>query len=292
MGVYDLVAVRRDVGLARREPGRLEPRRRRRPGTGPRPVRRSESSQLFPRAAAVRQLGQRALRDQLAILDPQSILHLRNLDFSFVQPLLKGFGRPATEYGSRSPATRTRSRGHLFLQQVISTLQRVEDAYWRLVEARYQQRVAEESLPARSGAAPEQPDPRRRRHAGAARAGVERGRDRDARGGDHPRARRVGDAEDQMRWLLNLVDGDALGKRVVPETEASMAPVSIDLGPGARRPRWRRAPSSRSSARASAARRSTPRSIGRSSSRASTCGPPTASTASAATSSCATTTAR
>jgi outer membrane protein TolC len=163
---------------------------------------------------------------QFSILNPS---FTSGMDFSFAQPLLRGFGRPATEYGLEIARNSDVISRDLFLQQVISTLQRVENAYWGLVEARYQQRVAEESLQL---AQELHQNNQTRVDVGtlaplelvSSEAGIA------TREEEIIRARAaVADAEDQLRWLLNLVAGDLWDKRVVPETEASMAPVSIDL---------------------------------------------------------------
>ena len=163
---------------------------------------------------------------QFSILNPS---FSSGLDFSIQQPLLKGFGRPTTEYGIEIARNSDAISGELFVQQVITTLQRVEDAYWSLVEARYQQRVAEESLKL---AQELHQNNRTRVDVGtlaplelvSSEAGIA------TREEEIIRARAVvADAEDQLRWLLNLVAGELWAKRIVPETEAATPAVGIDL---------------------------------------------------------------
>lgn len=163
---------------------------------------------------------------QFAILNPS---FSSGLDLTFEQPLLKGFGRSATEYGIEIARNSDQIAGQLFLQQVISTLQRVEDAYWTLVEARYQLVVAEESLKL---AQELHQNNKTRVEVGtlaplelvSSEAGIA------TREEDIIRARAaVAAAEDQIRWLLNLVEAEHYAKTIVPETEAAIPPVAIDL---------------------------------------------------------------
>jgi outer membrane protein len=170
--------------------------------------------------------GRYETNSEFAFLNPS---YSSNLDLSFVQPLLKGFGRPATEYGIELARNTDTVAGQLFVQQVISTLQRVEDAYWNLVEARYQLVVAEESLKL---AQELHQNNKTRVEVGtlaplelvSSEAGIA------TREEEIIRARAVvADAEDQIRWLLNLVEAVHYSKEIVPETEAAIPPVTIDL---------------------------------------------------------------
>lgn len=186
-------------------------------------------SQLFPTGGSgtVNWVnGRYETNSEFAFLNPS---YSSNLDFSFVQPLLKGFGRPATEYGIELARNTDEIAGQLFVQQVISTLQRVEDAYWNLVEARYQLVVAVESLKL---AQELHQNNKTRVEVGtlaplelvSSEAGIA------TREEEIIRARAVvADAEDQIRWLLNLVEGVHYSKEIVPETEAAIPPVAIDL---------------------------------------------------------------
>lgn len=186
--------------------------------------------QLFPSggsASANWANGRFETNSQFAILNPS---FSSGLDISFEQPLLKGFGRTATEYGIQIARNSDQIAGQLFLQQVISTLQRVEDGYWSLVEARYQLVVAEESLKL---AQELHQNNQTRVEVGtlaplelvSSEAGIA------TRQEEIIRARAlVADAEDQIRWLLNLVEAGHYSKAIVPETEAAIPPVGIDLG--------------------------------------------------------------
>ena len=64
----------------------------------------------------------------------------------FEQPLLRGFGRLATERPILLARLGAGTSRELFEQRVATVLQQVEDAYWNLVESREQLVVARESL--------------------------------------------------------------------------------------------------------------------------------------------------
>lgn len=68
------------------------------------------------------------------------------LDFSFTQPLLRNFGRLATERDIIIARTNSRVGGEDFERQVTLTVQQVVNAYWNLVGAREQLGVARQSL--------------------------------------------------------------------------------------------------------------------------------------------------
>jgi outer membrane protein len=67
-------------------------------------------------------------------------------DLTLTQPLLRNFGRLATERGIRIAQLNSGISREVFEQEVASTLQQVENTYWNLVEARQQVEVARESL--------------------------------------------------------------------------------------------------------------------------------------------------
>ncbi len=69
-----------------------------------------------------------------------------NLDLSFTQPLLRGFGREVTRNGIMVARNTSAISRETFKSQVEAVVQQVSDRYWLLVEAREQLEVAEESL--------------------------------------------------------------------------------------------------------------------------------------------------
>lgn len=69
-----------------------------------------------------------------------------DLTFSYAQPLLRNFGRIATERGILLAKLDDRISRETFELQVTQTIQDVVNAYWNLVGAREQLAVAEESL--------------------------------------------------------------------------------------------------------------------------------------------------
>lgn len=74
------------------------------------------------------------------------INYSNNGSFTFNQPLLRGFGRLATERNLLLARTNSQISRQEFERQTEDILRQVDDAYWNLVESREQVRVAEESL--------------------------------------------------------------------------------------------------------------------------------------------------
>ena len=69
-----------------------------------------------------------------------------DLDFIYTQPLLRNLGRTVTERGIKIARINSDISRETFEQQVATTLQLVENAYWDLVQARKEVEVAQESL--------------------------------------------------------------------------------------------------------------------------------------------------
>ncbi len=69
-----------------------------------------------------------------------------DLDLSFSQPLLRNFGRTATDQAILIARTNSAISREDFQTQVEGIVQQIADSYWRLVEAREQLKVAQESL--------------------------------------------------------------------------------------------------------------------------------------------------
>jgi outer membrane protein len=74
------------------------------------------------------------------------INYSNNGSFTFNQPLLRDFGRLATERNLLLARTNSQISRQEFERQTEDILRQVDDAYWNLVESREQVRVAEESL--------------------------------------------------------------------------------------------------------------------------------------------------
>jgi outer membrane protein len=150
--------------------------------------------------------------------------------FAYTQPLLRDLGRLATERGILVAQTNSRISRQQFELQVISTVQQVVDAYWNLVGAREQLVVAQQSL----DLAKELHErnkiqvevgtmaPLELTQSQAAIASREEGIIRATSA--------VGDAEDQLRLLLNLPGGDLWQKAIVPTTPPETEALStIDV---------------------------------------------------------------
>jgi outer membrane protein TolC len=152
--------------------------------------------------------------------------------FQYVQPLLRDFGRQATERNIMVARVRSDISQRAFEELVANTIQDVENAYWNLVEARAQLGVSEESLTL----AKQLHDQNRVRvdvgtlaplelvqsEAGIATREEEIIRSQYA----------VGNAEDALRRLLNVPQGEDWSKSIVPTSSAEMEHVALDLEAG------------------------------------------------------------
>jgi outer membrane protein TolC len=152
------------------------------------------------------------------------------LDLSYSQPLLRNFGKETTEFGIAVARLASDQSRELFTEQLIATVQAVENAYWRLVEANEQLKVAEES---KRLAMQLHQNNRVRVEVGtlaplelvASEAGIA------TREEEVILARAdVGNAEDVLKTLLRLEGEAAWAAAVVPETAPEIAPPAVDLG--------------------------------------------------------------
>jgi outer membrane protein len=146
-----------------------------------------------------------------------------------VQPLLKGRGKQVTERGIIRAQNNLNISRENFEARVTSTIQQIELAYWTLVEALEQLKVAEESL-ALAKQLHEQN--RIRVEVGTlaplelvqSEAGVA------TREEQIIRARAaIGDGEDVLRQLINLDRGSDWETPLIPVTSPEMQPVRVDL---------------------------------------------------------------
>jgi outer membrane protein TolC len=151
------------------------------------------------------------------------------LDFSLSQPLLRNFGRDATEFGLRIAALDSDIAREGFLEQVVATIANAETAYWNLVAARYRLGVAEES---RALALQLHENNKVRVDVGtlaplelvASEAGIA------TREEEIIRARAaIGDAEDVLRYLIDVDDARFWTMPLVPDTAAETEYLSFDL---------------------------------------------------------------
>lgn len=151
------------------------------------------------------------------------------LELSVTQPLLRNFGRESTEFGIRIARLSSERSRIAFSEQVISILQQVEGAYWRLVEAREQLKVAEES---KRLALQLHENNRVRVDVGtlaplelvSSEAGIA------TREEEVIRARaEIGNSEDVLKALLRLEGDAAWAASIVPETKPDLEHPQIDL---------------------------------------------------------------
>jgi outer membrane protein TolC len=150
-------------------------------------------------------------------------------NLSFVQPLLRNWGRKPTERGLLLARRDSAISREAFELQVVETLRQVENGYWELVRARKQLEVSEQSL----ALAKELHERNRIRvEVGTlapfelvqSEAGIAQ------REGEIIRNQAtVGDAEDGLRQLLNLPEGAAWTTDILTTTEAEVAPFEVDV---------------------------------------------------------------
>lgn len=149
--------------------------------------------------------------------------------FSLTQPLLRDFGRLTTERNLMIARTNDSISRETFETQVATTIQQTENAYWDLVEAREQLKVAEESL----ALTRELHDQNRIRVEVGTLAPLELVQSEAGiatREEEIIRSRsRVGDAEDELRRLLALDQGELWSKSIDPETSPEREPLTLEL---------------------------------------------------------------
>lgn len=151
------------------------------------------------------------------------------LEFRYNQPLLRGFGRLATERDILVARNRSQASREEFERQVVTTVQDVIDAYWSLVGARQQLIVAQESL----SLARELHDRNRIQVEVGTMAPLELVQSEAAiaerEEGIITAQSAVGDAEDVLRRLLNLPEGEQWGTEIRPATDPAIRHTPIDV---------------------------------------------------------------
>lgn len=163
---------------------------------------------------------------QFATLNPS---YRADFDLNFRQPLLRNFGRLATNRLIRIARTNIDISRETFEQQVVATLQSVEDAYWNLVEAQEQLGVTEES---RALAKQLHEQNRIRVDVGTlaplelvqSEAGIATREEEVIRA-----SALVGDSEDALRQLMNLEDQNLWTLPIILETDPERDAIEIDV---------------------------------------------------------------
>lgn len=152
----------------------------------------------------------------------QGIIFGSGFEFSFTQPLLRNFGRLATERNIILARTNSRVSRQEFERQVVQTIQQVVNAYWDLVGAREQLRVARQSL----DLARQLHDRNRIQVEVGTLAPLELVQSEAAIATNEENIIRttsnVGDAEDELRRLLNLPPGPLWETPIVPTTNPDL----------------------------------------------------------------------
>jgi outer membrane protein TolC len=154
---------------------------------------------------------------------------LADADLTLTTPLLRNFGSLPTNRGIRIAQLNSDISREVFEQRVATTLQEVENAYWNLVEARQQVEVARESL----SLARELHGMNRVRVDVGTLAPLELVQ---SEVGIATRQEEiilaeaaVENAEDALRRLLHLEQGELWERRIEPTTPAETERLDIDL---------------------------------------------------------------
>ncbi|HVG07620.1 MAG TPA: TolC family protein, partial [Thermoanaerobaculia bacterium] len=152
-----------------------------------------------------------------------------DIAFSYNQPLLRGFGRLATERELLVARNRSQASREDFEGQLVLTVQDVIDAYWNLVGARQQLIVAQESL----SLARELHDRNRIQVEVGTMAPLELVQSEAAiaerEEGIITAQSALGDAEDALRRLLNLPEGELWATEIRPATDPAIQHTPIDV---------------------------------------------------------------
>lgn len=159
-----------------------------------------------------------------------SLFYSSGLTFTYNQPLLRSFGRLVTEQEIMVARTTSQVSSQEFEGQVTLTVQQVVNAYWDLVGAREQLGVARQSL----SLAQELHDRNRIQVEVGTMAPLEMVQSEATvatREEDIIRATaNVGDAEDQLRRLLNVPPGPVWETPIEPTTSAEIeSRITIDV---------------------------------------------------------------
>lgn len=151
------------------------------------------------------------------------------LTFTYNQPLLRDFGRLATERNLLVARNRSEASREEFERLVVVSVQDVIDAYWNLVGARQQLIVAQESM----SLARELHDRNRIQVEVGTMAPLELVQSEAAiaerEEGIITAQSAVGDAEDALRRLLNLPEGPLWSAEIRPATDPTVQHTPIDV---------------------------------------------------------------
>ncbi len=151
------------------------------------------------------------------------------LEFNLNQPLLRNFGRLATERQLLVARNRSAASSEEFERQVGLIVQQVINAYWNLVGARQQLVVAQESM----SLASELNNRNRIQVEVGTMAPLELVQSEAAiaerEEGIITAQSDRGDAEDTLRRLLNLPEGELWGTEIRPATDPAIEHTPIDV---------------------------------------------------------------
>jgi outer membrane protein TolC len=186
-------------------------------------------TRLLPSGATVRADFLNARQETNSVFATVNPSYRSDFDLGLSQPLLRNFGRAATERGIAVARTNVDISRETFELEVIATIQRVANAYWNLLETQYQLKVAEESL-----------ELARQFHDRSviqvevgtlaplelvqSEAGIATREEEIIRAEALVRA-----AEDTLRQLLNLEQGELWSLPIAADRESAKDPITVEL---------------------------------------------------------------
>ncbi len=186
-------------------------------------------SQLVPSGGAVSLGWTNNRTEDNSAAQRVGVLYNSGLSFGYALPVLRNAGRLATERGVLVARTNSEIGSREFERQVTLTIQQVENAYWNLVEARDQLAVAEQSL----ALAKELHDRNRIQVEVGTLAPLELVQSEAAiatrEEGIISATASMGNAEDQLRSLLNLPAGELWRQPIEPTTRPETERIAIDV---------------------------------------------------------------
>jgi outer membrane protein TolC len=189
-------------------------------------------SQLLPTGGVLGVTGNNTRTEQVFGVPTTSLLnpsYNSDVNVSYSQPLLRNFGRLATERQLLIARSNSAVSRQEFERQATLILQQAIDAYWNLVEARAQLGVAQESL----GLAKELHERNRVQVQVGTMAPLELVQSEAQIATNEENIitaqANLANAADALRQLVNLPNGDIWDKEIRPVTDAQTEHIAINL---------------------------------------------------------------
>jgi outer membrane protein TolC len=186
-------------------------------------------SQLFPTGGDFSLAFDNSRAETNLIFQSLNPSYESNVGLQYIQPLLRNFGRLATERNIMVARVRSDIGQSAFEELVANTIQATQNAYWNLVEAQAQVGVDKESLTL----AQQLHDQNRVRVDVGTLAPLEMVQSEAGIATREEAIIRsqyaVGNAEDTLRRLLNVPQGEDWNRPIVPTTAPERERIVVDL---------------------------------------------------------------